>query len=160
MILFFSSIFIFCFACNYWKNEAKAKDSTNILMSTDVSKKNINYADTNLSFMAENYLKISNIYSGPVFEDDKTGNSVFFRILEIPEEEHLLLHAEKISVGEEGGNYQLLYRYHIEEKKLSLNEFSLSKIDSLVFLDSITISGYFNEKKISFNLHNQKAALH
>ena len=48
----------------------------------------------------------------------------------------------------------------IKEEKLFLNQFSLNKIDSLVYLDSTTVSGYFNEKKISFNLINQKAAIH
>jgi hypothetical protein len=86
----------------------------------DSSKSSIeNYAnaqqqqnDSSFNFISYNYLKLTNIYLGSIFNDNK-GNNIFFRIIEIPDEENLILYAEKISIGEEGGNYKLLNRYQI-----------------------------------------------
>lgn len=104
-----------------------------------------------LSFEAKYYLKISNIYSGPVFNDG-TGRDFFYRIIEIPQEEHVLFFVEKISLLGEGGNCELRRRYKIEEKKFSLPNYSFFSVDSLMFKDSTTISGYFNRNKFLFDL--------
>lgn len=108
------------------------------------------------SFVGRNYLKFSRVFSGSVFEDDETGKNVFYRIAEIEEEEHLLVYIEKISIGEEGGNYQLVDRYRLKENELGLPDFSLNSLDSLAFIDTVTVSGYFNDIKYRVNLDNRK----
>ncbi|MFA6248746.1 MAG: hypothetical protein WC615_17520 [Mucilaginibacter sp.] len=109
--------------------------------------------DTSKSFEQQVYFRIDKISSGPVYED-KNHADVFYRILEIPEEENISLYAEKISIGEEGGNYQLVKRIRLTDENSILPKFGLTKMDSLKFADSVTVSGYFNDKKLIVNLNN------
>ena len=98
------------------------------------------------------YLKIDKIYSGSVYTN-KAGHDVFYRILEIPEEENTLLIAENISIGDEGGNYQLIKRVNLNEV---LTRHGSLTVDSLKFIDSVNIQGYFNDKKMIVNLDKQE----
>lgn len=107
--------------------------------------------DTPKSFEQKVYFKIDKISPGPVYED-KNRADVFYRILEIPEEENISLYAEKISVGDEGGNHRLVKRIRLTDENSVLPKFGLTKVDSLKFTDSVTVSGYFNDKKQSINL--------
>jgi hypothetical protein len=120
-------------------------------LSDTVAKQVIAQTDTAKGFEQQVYLKIDKISSGPVYEDNNEAN-VFYRILEIPEEENISLYAEKISIGEEGGNYKLVKRIRLTDENSVLPKFSLTKVDSLKFTDSVTVSGYFNEKKQSIKL--------
>lgn len=152
--------FLFCLlmlSCTSNNNKSNLgtsqKDTTKKMHENTTIKNEVsNKIDSNFKFEINSYLKIDNIYSGPVYADEKNGKDVFYRIIEIPEEENLTLYVEKISIGEEGGNYQLLNRYRLPEEKLSALPHGLYKVDSLNFIDSISISGYFNKKKCELNL--------
>jgi hypothetical protein len=111
--------------------------------------------DSNLEFEKGIYLKIDKIYSGKTFTN-KEGKDVFYRILEIPEEENITLFAENISMGEEGGKYQLIKRTRLTDDNSVLPKFGLNSLDSVRFTDSITIEGYFNKEKIKINLSSLK----
>ena len=84
---------------------------------------------------------------------------MFFRFIEIEEEEHISVYVEKISIGEEGGKYSLLNRFQITEKELGLNNYSLNSLDSLSFNDSTTVSCYFNDSKYKIDLLKMKVTL-
>jgi len=107
--------------------------------------------DTNVQFETQVYLKIDQILSGETYVD-KNGADVFFRIIEIPEEENISLYAEQISIGDEGGNYKLIKRVRLTDDKSVLPKFGISAVDSLKFKDTTTISGYFNKNKLTINL--------
>jgi hypothetical protein len=130
-----------------------------VICACDTKQRDPQHSDSALdnknSFELNNYLKLSNIYSGNVFEDRQTSESVFYRIIEIPSGENLLFFVEKISIGEEGGDYELLKRYRIEESRMLLPKFSVISIDSLVFIDSTIVSGYVNNRRFLFNLESE-----
>lgn len=140
--------------CNEVKN-SKA-DSRNEGDSAIKKEEQSNRSDTNHAFEVKYYLSIHRITSGPVYWDDKKSKNFFFRVIQIPEEEHLQLLIEKISMGGEGSNYQLIKRYWLDEAKLSLSKFDLLNLDSLVFKDSVTITGLFNDIKYEVNMENIK----
>lgn len=62
--------FIVCFACSNGSNQQSAKDSMNIRIASPFADKKEADRDSSLAFTAKEYLKISNIYSGDVFEDE------------------------------------------------------------------------------------------
>jgi hypothetical protein len=111
--------------------------------------------DSALSFEKKIYFKIVSIYCGPTYTN-RSKETVFYRVLEIAEEENITLFAENISVGEEGGNYGLIDRIRLTDDKSSLPRFGLNKVDSLKFIDSVTIVGYFNKQKMKINLSLKK----
>jgi len=83
---------------------------------------------------------------------------VFYRVLVIPEEENIMLIAENISVGdEEGGNLKLVKLARITDDDSALPKFGLSSVDSLKFIDTTKIDGYFNGKKLTINLDKLKS---
>jgi len=101
------------------------------------------------------YLKANAIYSGSVYTN-KENKDVFYRIVEIPEEENIALIAENISIGEEGGNYQLIKRIRLTDNNSLMPKFGLNKADSIKFIDSVRVEGYFNGKKMIINLDSIK----
>ncbi len=107
--------------------------------------------DKELKFESKIYLKTDAIYSGKVYTN-KDNKDVFYRVLEIPDEENITLIAENISIGEEGGNYQLIKRVRLTDDNSVLQKFGLNKVDSLKFIDSVRIQGYFNHKKMIINI--------
>lgn len=90
---------------------------------------------------------------------NKNKQEVFYRLLVIPEEENILLVAENIQPGEEGGGYKLLKTVRLTNDRLTLPNSNLYKVDSLKFIDSVTVQGYFNGKKNSINLESLKTDL-
>jgi hypothetical protein len=104
------------------------------------------------------YLKIDEIHTGKLYIN-KNKQEVFYRLLIIPEEENILLVAENIQPGEEGGGYKLLKTIRLTNTGLTLPNSNLYKVDSLKFIDSVTVRGYFNDKKKSINLENLKTDL-
>jgi hypothetical protein len=107
--------------------------------------------DKELQFENKIYLKTDAIYSGKVYTN-KDNKDVFYRVLEIPEEENITLIAENISIGEEGGNYQLIKRILLTGDNSVLQKFGLNKVDSIKFIDNVRIQGYFNDKKMIINI--------
>ena len=101
------------------------------------------------------YLKANAIYSGSVYTN-KDNKDVFYRVVEIPEEENITLIAENISIGEEGGNYQLIKRIRLTDDNAVLPKYGLNNIDSIKFIDSVRVEGYFNGKKMVINLDSIK----
>ncbi|MEN0054320.1 MAG: hypothetical protein AAGC65_11655 [Mucilaginibacter sp.] len=101
------------------------------------------------------YLKIDEIKSGKIYSNDNKLD-VFYRVLTIPEEENIMLIAENISISEEGGGYHLVRRVQLTNDNSVFAKFGLQKIDSLNFVDSVTIRGYFNGKKMNINLNTLK----
>ncbi|WP_426670569.1 hypothetical protein ACPPVU_04830 [Mucilaginibacter sp. McL0603] len=119
------------------------------------SKSQVQSDNKELQFEIKIYLKADAIYSGKVYTN-KDKKDVFYRILEIPEEENIMLIAENISIGEEGGNYQLIKRVRLTDDNAVLPRFGLSKIDSVKFIDSVRVEGYFNDKKMIINVDSLK----
>lgn len=157
-VTYWVCIIVICNACTSNKsNSIVRKDSLSRYSSnTDTINKNLKYKDT--SFEAENYLRLADIHSGPTFDNGgATEHSVFYRIVEVPYEELLSLYIEKISTGDEGGNFQLISRYLLDDKELGINNYTLKRVDSVSFIDSITVSGYFNNIKYRVNLNNKTA---
>lgn len=123
---------------------------------TASSKRNSIPSDTTLlEFEKKAYFKISAIYLGNVYTN-KQNKEVFYRVLEIPEEENILLIAENITIGEEGGSYKLIKRIRLTDDNSVFPKFGLNKIDSLKFIDSVTIKGYFNGEKRIINVDSIK----
>lgn len=166
--LIISSIICLLFNCCNLKTNQKTSDKSKTdtvskLPLSNSSNSNLNNkidqvktkVDSNLEFEKSIYLKIDKIYSGKVFTNKK-GEDVFYRILEIPEEENIALFTENISIGEEGGKYQLIKRTRLNDDNSILPKFGLNIVDSIRFTDSITIEGYFNKEKIKINLNTLK----
>ena len=107
------------------------------------------------SFEKQIYLKIDKVFSGPSYINNNN-QQVFYRLLEIPEEENLSIYLENINIGEEGGNYKLLERKRLTDDNSVLPKFGLSRVDSLTFIDSVTIVGYFNEERMKIDLKKGK----
>ena len=112
-------------------------------------------ADNNLEISKNIYLKIDKIICGTIFTNAKE-EDVFYRILEIPDEENITLFVENISIGAEGGKYQLIKRERLTDDNAVLPKFGLNTVDSMKFTDSVTIEGYFNKERIKINLNNLK----
>ena len=108
------------------------------------------------TFAEANYLKVDRITSGPVFADAQTGEDVFYRVVEIPEEEQLFVYIEKVSIGEEGGNYRLANRYRLKEESLNIFKSGFYSLDSLSFRDSVTVVGKFNDKRLAVDLRDRR----
>lgn len=104
------------------------------------------------SFEMSNYLKLDRIYSGPVFID-RSDKEAFYRVVEIPVEERLLFFVEKVSIGEEGGNFQLMKRYRVDLGP-SVGD-DIIEVDSLVYMDSVLVSAYFNKSKYKLDLERE-----
>lgn len=117
-----------------------------------------NSADSLPTLQREIYLKIDEIHAGKLYIN-KNKQDVFYRLLVIPEEENILLVAENIQPGEEGGGYKLLKTIQLTNNGLTLPNSNLYKVDSLKFIDSVTVQGYFNGKKNSINLESLKTDL-
>jgi hypothetical protein len=122
---------------------------------TTVPKNEAQSDDRELQFENKIYLKADAIYSGKVYTN-KDSEGVFYRVLEIPDEENITLIAENISIGEEGGNYQLIKRIRLTDDNSVLEKFGLNKVDSIKFIDSVRIQGYFNGKKMIINIDSLK----
>ncbi|MDB5147200.1 MAG: hypothetical protein JWQ57_1220 [Mucilaginibacter sp.] len=101
------------------------------------------------------YLKIDEIHVGKLYIN-KNKKEVFYRLLVIPEEENIMLVAENIQIGDEGGSYKLLKTVRLTNNGLTHPKSNLYKVDSLKFIDSVTIQGYFNGIKKSVNFENLK----
>jgi hypothetical protein len=91
------------YACKSPQKKAAPLDSP----TTVSPKSQVQSDDQELQFERKIYLKAEAIYSGKVYTN-KDKKDVFYRILEIPEEENIMLIGENISIGEESGNYQLI----------------------------------------------------
>ena len=163
IIIFLSCLYFY--SCNLNTNKKTSGNSKTDTVSKSISNSNGNpnsnnksdqdeiITNNNLEFEKGIYLKIDKIYSGNTFTN-KGGKDVFYRILEIPEEENITLFAENISIGEEGGKYQLIKRKRLTDDDSVLPKFGLNSVDSLRFTDSVTIEGYFNRQKIKINLNS------
>ncbi len=147
---------LYLVSCNSaYETVAQNKDSSNFGLKKALSTQQFKKEDSSFNFVSSNYLKLSNICLGPV-HNDKDRDNILYRIIEIPNEESLQLYAEQISIGEEGGNYKLLNRYQIGNEILQLSNSNLYSVDSLAFIDSTIISGYFNNKKMSIDLNSKR----
>jgi|GEM_PF-2278933 len=111
--------------------------------------------NTESDYESKNYKWLSKVYDGPVFECGH--NSCYFRIIGLENEEKIILHAEKIDIGEEGGSRDIKYHYQIDANILNEDNFVLNTLDSLKFIDSVTITGYFSKEKYKINLDERKA---
>jgi len=114
-----------------------------------------NFSDSLPKLQRNIYLKIDEIHTGKLYIN-KNKQEAFYRLLVIPEEENILLVAENIQIGEEGTGYKLLKTARLSNNALTLPNSNLYKVDSLKFIDSVTVQGYFNEKKKSINLESLK----
>ena len=126
-------------------NSCTSANKTPALVDTP-NKKTTPTLNTAQSFEQRMYYKIDKVYSGPVFESESKGN-LFYRIIEIPEEENISLYAEEISIGEEEGKYQLVRRVKLSNDNVGQLQFGFAKVDSLKFIDSLTVSVYSNNKR-------------
>jgi hypothetical protein len=131
------------YACKSPQKKAVALDNPR----TVSSKSQVQSDNQELQFERKIYLRADAIYSGKVYTN-KNKKDVFYRILEIPEEENIMLIAENISIDEEGGDYQLIKRIRLTDDNSVLSKFGLNKLDSVKFIDSVRVEGYFNGKKM------------
>jgi hypothetical protein len=111
--------------------------------------------DSLAEFEKKIYLNIDEIKSGKVFTNSNK-QDVFYRVLVIPQEENMMLIAENIKPGEEDGNYKLVKMLRITDDGSALPKLGLGTVDSLKFIDSVNIEGYFNHKKQIINLDKLK----
>jgi len=112
--------------------------------------------DSNTEFERRIYFEIDQIYSGKVYST-KNNQSAFYRVLIVPEEENIMIIAENIEVlGEEGGNFKLIKLSRLTDDDSVLPKFGISSVDSLKFIDSVNIEGYFNNTKKRINLDKLK----
>jgi hypothetical protein len=112
--------------------------------------------DSTAEFERRIYFNIDEIVSGKVYTN-KDKIDVFYRVLVIPEEENIMLIAEDISVGEEGGGFKLVKLSRITDEHSALPRFGLYSADSLKFIDSVRVQGYFNKQKKIINLDKLKS---
>lgn len=155
---------VFSIFCSCLSKDQKSKNfsilnkdsnqSLNKVQQTSIKNDWLERDGQNIAFEKTIYLKIDQIYTGKIYNNYKS--PMFFRVLVIPEEENIMLIAEKISIGEEGGNYKLVIRIRLTDDNSTLPKFGLNNIDSLRFIDSVTIQGYFNNKKMIINLEKLK----
>jgi len=146
-----------CFGCKHEekKKAGSNKDSTNYADNGGLKqdpKKNSGEDD---DFEKRIYLKIDEMETARVYTD-KNRMDVFNRVLVIPEEENIMLIVEKISIGEEGAGFKLVKRTRLTDDNTELSKFGLQRVDSLKFIDSVTLSGYFNNKKLKINVETNK----
>ncbi len=113
--------------------------------------KSSKYTDSISEFEKRIYFNIDNMWTGPAYTN-RNDLSLFYRVLEIPEEENIMLIVENISVGDEGGNFKLVKLSRLTDDSSVLPRFGLFSVDSLKFLDSVKIEGYFNHKKMVVDL--------
>ena len=113
------------------------------------------FADSVAEFERRIYLEIGQVYTGKTYID-KNNRNVFNRVLVVPEEENIMLIAENISFGDEGGNFKLVKLSRITDDGSVLPRFGLSSVDSLKFIDSVDIQGFFNHKKMIITLNKLK----
>jgi hypothetical protein len=145
ILLFFCILFA---GCKHGNNQSKNIHSEIANTSLD----NLPELERNI------YLKIEEIHTGKLYIS-KNKKEVFYRLLVIPEEENIMLVAENIQIGEEGGGYKLLKTIRLTNIGLTPPKSNLYKVDSLKFTDSVTVQGYFNDKKKSINLERLKTVL-
>jgi hypothetical protein len=164
-------VLIFVAALLFWSCRAKTEkekssldslgktDSTKLENTTARNKEPTDdrgtYSDTLKGFEKRIYFDIDKIYTGKTYVN-KNNVDAFYRVLEIPEEENVMLIAENIAIGEEGGKAKLIKLVRLTDDNSALPKFGLSTVDSLRFLDSVRIQGYFNSKKMIINLDDLK----
>jgi hypothetical protein len=147
----FLSAFLIISSCKSPQRQPLSADSQKTIVKTVSASPDM----PDKQFENNIYLKIDEICTGKVYTN-KDNKDVFYSVLVIPEEENLTLIAENISIGEEGGNYQLIKRIRLTDDNSVLPEFGLRSVDSLKFVDSVKIEGYFNEKKRIINIDTLK----
>lgn len=140
------------YCCSSDTNKPDLENSQEMVLKRDSDRIS---ASREIGFEERNYLKIDKILSGDLFTD-QAGKDVFYRVLQIAEEESLTLFAEAISIGEEGGSYKLINRIRLTDDASALPKFGLYSVDSLRFTDSVTIEGLFNAKKMKIKLTGLK----
>ncbi|TFF34335.1 hypothetical protein [Mucilaginibacter psychrotolerans] len=101
------------------------------------------------------YLKIDKVHSGNIYTNSN-GFDCFYRVLQIPEEENIMLVAEHITIGEEGGNYKLLKRIHLTGPNTPLANYFFNSGDSLSFVDSTSVAVHVGDKVVAINLDKLK----
>jgi hypothetical protein len=107
------------------------------------------------TFQKAIYLKIDKILSGQLYTN-ADGKDCFYRVLQIPEEENIMLVAERITIGEEGGKYKLLKRIPLTGPNTPLANYFFNSGDSLSFVDSTTVEVHVNNKVMAINLDKLK----
>jgi hypothetical protein len=161
------SLLFFCLATicgcrsNKQNSTTSASDSTksgNILHNNVLSVPAVAHQiviDNITNFQQSIYLKIDQVFTGPVYTEQN--DDVFYRILMVPEEENIMLIAEKISIGKESGSYKLISSWRITDDHSALPKFGLNSLDSVKFIDSVKIEGLFNGKRKMINLNESKS---
>jgi len=148
---------IVCSCTSHQNSSAGVLDSQNVKITVNnkPEKNGQISTDSTADFERRIYLKIDEIKTGKVYTN-KNNSDVFYRVLIVPEEENIMLLAENISIGEEGGNFKLVKLSRITDDNSALPKFGLGSVDSLKFIDSVRIQGYFNNKKMIINLDKLK----
>jgi hypothetical protein len=162
--LFFLSLFFYGCLSNTRKKLVDSSKTDNISDHSISGQPNLaekvkdsrSEIDDALNFEKRIYLKIDELHTGKVYTN-KNNVDVFYRILMVPEEENIMLIAENISIGEEGGNFKLVKLSRITDDNSALPKFGLYSTDSLKFIDTVRISGYFNGKRKIINLDSLKS---
>lgn len=146
-----SLVSLLLFSCSLSGEKKPAKKKTSVVLHAPISE-----AGSIAEFEQRVYLKISELHTGKEYTN-KLGQTVFYRVLVVPEEENIMLLAENIQVnGEEGGDLQLAKIVRITDDNSALPKFGLVSADSLQFIDSVNIQGYFNHQKKIINLDKLK----
>ena len=167
--IFFIILILGCFlfyCCNSRTDRGVTDSSKNDSVLKLTQNKNLNLGiktdprqlkvDSNTEFERRIYFEIDQIYSGKVYST-KNNQSAFYRVLIVPEEENVMIIAENIGVlGEEGGNFKLIKLSRLTDDDSVLPKFGISSVDSLKFIDSVNIEGYFNNTKKRINLDKLK----
>jgi hypothetical protein len=159
---FFTASFLICMfliCCKQNRNHQTidtAKSTRKAAIVTPLKQKiNITLLDSDAEFEKKIYLHIDQIYTGKVYNENNT--YAFYRVITIPEEENLMIIAEKIAVlDDEGGNLKLFKLSRVTDDGSALPKFGISSADSIKFIDSVTIQGYFNDKKKIIDLEKLK----
>src|SRR5258708_39130905 len=114
LILLFIGTFLF--SCNSYSSK-NVVDSTKTVATTKSTSTSADFqpkndhpkslADSLSEFERRIYLEIDQVYTGKTYID-KNNRNVFNRVLVVSGEENIMLIAENISFGDEGGNFKLV----------------------------------------------------
>jgi hypothetical protein len=161
-ILIVSQVF-YCCTSGVSKTEtgSSKKDTIKHTLSEKPNLNNKTYheltkTDSITEYEKKIYFHIDQVYTGKVYSFN-SDSSAFYRILIIPQEENIMILAENIAViDNEGSNLKLRKLSRLTDDGSILPKFGLSSVDSIKFIDSVTIEGYFNDKKKVINLDKLK----
>jgi hypothetical protein len=150
LIVFAATILFSRLICN--AQQSNLNSNNKIAINDTVKSNKINVVDKKL--YPDFYLKIFKVYCGATWFDKNSGVDKMLRIVLYNDEEHISIIVETIIIKGEGGPLILLKQEKLSEEKLKMNEYSISSVEFIEWVNAKEVKLKINHNCFIVNLEN------